>query len=589
MTPILAFTPDNPNSEEFKKNAQANRGRIEQSLKESGTKTDIVWFSVVPMSDIMRAGDVWPTDGELNGTLRVVLAQDEYEPASFQLFSFKDRKNVTFSVPDLKSGDGAVLSADKLDLKVVKIWYQNGNRWHSYFQDTGLRLIPELLLKDENLIKVDTQKVANYARIHEGKKDWHQWISAPIELDKSPQYHQPDIFHARKHAGFADAKTLQPVVLEANQFKQFFLTVHADKNQKPGIYQGTITVNENNRKILDVPVAVRVLPFELPAPKAYRELDRPFIASAMGLIGMRMDDKDFRDIMINFKKHNLTHPTSPGEAGSEEDFIALMKELDFPTDPFMGVIKGLGWLGHGTRLSFDEVMQTKRAAEQTRDFYKKHLGHTNVMVSYGDENGPVWIVAMRDWFQYFDEYGIQVGTSGHQHMLYKAGYAWDWHNMGGQPDKTDYIKPWREIGDSIGFYAGQHTGVENPSFVRRQNGMLGYMNGLNIIYNYHFDPLAWNDLSHGLYRPMTIAYLSGDGLVDTLQWEAYREAVDDVRYATKLQQLIQQALDSGSVARKQEAKKALQYLALLNPQQADLSAVRMEMIEYILKLMELAK
>jgi hypothetical protein len=589
MSPIHALTPDNPNSEEFKKNAAANRGRIEQQLKANGSKADIAWFSVIPMSDIMRNGDVWPTDGELNGTLRVVLAQDEYEPASFQLFSFKNRKNVTFTIPNLKNKEGDVLTADKLDLKVVKIWYQNGNGWHSYFQDIGLRLIPELLVYDENLIKVDTKKEANYARIREDKGERYQWISAPIELDKSPAYHKPDVFNPREFPGFADAKTLQPVVLEANQFKQFFLTVYAEKGQKPGIYEGVIAVNENGSKILDIPVAVRVLPFELPLAKSYNDLDRPVIASAMGMMGMKLDDKDFRDILINFKKHNMIHPIFNFDADSEEKVIALMKELGYPLDTFMGGIKGIGWLGHGTRLTYDQLMEIQKAAQLTKEFYEKNLGHSNVLVTYGDEAGPLWIVAMRDWFRYFDELGMQVGTAGHQHMFYKGAYAWGWHNMGGPPEKVDYIKQWRSVGNNIGFYAGQHTGVENPSFVRRQNGLLGYMNGLNIIYNYHFDPLGWNDLSHGLYRPMTIAYLSGDGLVDTLQWEAYREAVDDMRYATKLQQLIQEALASGNIDRKQEAKKALQYFALLDTQKADLNTVRMEMIEYILKLLALAK
>ena len=75
------------------------------------------------------------------------------------------------------------IPAKNIDVKIVKIWYQNGNRWTSYFADVGLKLCPELLLKDENMIKVDTANVANYARIKNGNAVTYEWISAPRELD----------------------------------------------------------------------------------------------------------------------------------------------------------------------------------------------------------------------------------------------------------------------------------------------------------------------------------------------------------------------------------------------------------------------
>ena len=41
----------------------------------------------------------------------------------------------------------------------VLVWYQNGNAWNSYFADPGLTLVPELLVHDENLIRVDRVRV----------------------------------------------------------------------------------------------------------------------------------------------------------------------------------------------------------------------------------------------------------------------------------------------------------------------------------------------------------------------------------------------------------------------------------------------
>ncbi len=160
--------------------------------------------------------------------------------------------------------------------------------------------------------------------------------------------------------------------------------------------------------------------------------------------------------------------------------------------------------------------------------------------------------------------------------------------MGSEPDNHERIARWKGMDDVwVGFYACQHTGSENPSFMRRQHGLLGYMNGLNMTFNYEFAIGPWNDRSYDLYKPMVIAYRNYGGFVDTLQWEGYREGIDDIRYATKLQQEIRKALASGNIDYVCEGRKALQYLAALDPDEMDLNCVRAEMIEYILKLMRM--
>ncbi len=591
---LFALNPDNPDSPEFQANAVANRARIEQQLLNSRTKQDIVHFVVAPMSDLMRLADVYPQDGLLNAPVRVLLAQDEYEPGSFQLFSFRDRNNITFHIPDLLSKEGATLTADKLDLKVVKIWYQNGNRWHSYFQDIGLRLTPELLLKDENLIQVDTKKEANYARIRTDKGDRHEWISPPIELESVQGYGRGQFDPFQQ--GFADTATLQPVSLQANQFKQFFITVHAEQSQQPGLYSGTIDVLENNRKIHAIPVAVRVLPFELPAPLAWRDLDRPFLPSMMGGFNIdtlrntknpNMTVDDLRKMLINAKAHNMTYPAV--DQTWDTVGIDLLKELGFPTKPFIAVSgRFLPHFTHSHRMTFDQMMTAKAAAEKARDFYQKELGHSDILLKYGDENGAQMVVATREFHPYFEQYGIKVGNAGHAVQFYKGAYAYGWHMMGAQPDSIDRIKRWNDMDAYLSFYAGQHTGSENPQFMRRQHGLLSYMNGHNMTYNYRFAWGPWNDLAKPLYRPMVIAYLNHGGVVDTLQWEGFREAIDDIRYITKLQLLVRDAIASGDVQRLYEARKAKQYLALLNLRDADLNAIRVDVIEHILNLMALA-
>ena len=109
----------------------------------------IVHYDVPPMSDQMRLPDAEPYDSVKGGVVRIVLAQDEYEPGSFVVISDRDEKTVDLKLSEFKTAGGKVLPAPALDLKVVKCWYQNGNAWYSYFGDTGFKLCPELLLNGD--------------------------------------------------------------------------------------------------------------------------------------------------------------------------------------------------------------------------------------------------------------------------------------------------------------------------------------------------------------------------------------------------------------------------------------------------------
>ena len=146
-----------------KERAKALKPANAKRLRAAGAKGDVAFFAVPALSDLMRLDDTWPEDGTLGGTVRCVVAQDEFEACSFELFAFRDLDEVELSV-DLALPN---------DLRVVKLWFQNGNGWTSYFDDVGLKLVPELLLHDENLIRVtkDGNGPANHARVRKDGKE----------------------------------------------------------------------------------------------------------------------------------------------------------------------------------------------------------------------------------------------------------------------------------------------------------------------------------------------------------------------------------------------------------------------------------
>lgn len=560
----------------------ANAVRVADDARAKPAGTYFSYYAVPPMSPLMRLPGAYPIDGRYAGDVAIVAAQDEYEPASFVVYPYADAGKVELAVSDLKSADGSVFSKENLDLKVVKVWYQNGNGWYSYFSDIGLKLVPELLLNDENLIQVDTQQQANYARV----KDRQVWISAPRKLDVAFDAYQD---------GFADAKTLQPVAFQAGQFKQFFLTAHVPADAKPGLYRGNIQVTTAGQQPTQIPVALRVLPFALPLPKANYDVNKDFIVTLMGA-WPRVDanNKAFMPTLRDLRRHNLLHlgpnvgPTTPPAVA--EANVKAMKEAGFQTKP---IINGnLPWVGQhdGTPLTFDELMTIKRSAVAWREFYLKHFGHTDAFVGLGDEQGAAWVVKTRPAWRIANEQGLKTALAGHHHIFEKGGYMLDLHPAAGSPADKEKAEPWRAVGHGyVGFYASQHNGAENPAFVRRQHGLLGYLSDFDMVDNYEFAYGPWNDRAYDLYKPMVLAYPTSEGLVDTLAWEGFREGIDDIRYATKLRQLAEEAIASGNLDRVYAGRQVRQWFALMDGTRVDLNTVRLEMIERIERLTQLAK
>ena len=99
--------------------------------------------------------------GKAGGQLSLSACRGEYESASFAVYAPQDLENVRLEINDCRFGKH-VLSKSHIELFVVKCWYQAGR--DVMFHDGVKRLVPELLLKDDALVKVDTRKQTNAVR-----------------------------------------------------------------------------------------------------------------------------------------------------------------------------------------------------------------------------------------------------------------------------------------------------------------------------------------------------------------------------------------------------------------------------------------
>lgn len=559
--------------------------RVAADVARTGTGDGwLMHYTVPPLSAQMRLPQAYPADGRPNGKLSVVLAQDEYEPASWVVFPLADVEAVQVRVGTLRTASGVALPASALDLTVVKVWYQNGNAWYSYFQDVGSAAVPELLLHDENLIRVDHTQQANYARIKEGNSYREIWLNPPRKVDHGFNPMLP---------GFADATQLQPVRFQAGQGKQFMLTVHAAPGTPSGTYRGNVALSAAGRKDVQIPLEITVLPFRLPSPRANFNPEREMIVSLMGHYWEHTPIEHPATLarLRNMRRHNLLNPPLYHLGDSPnlqmETAAALYKKVGFATNAIFGVQVSFVGIGRSA-LSWESLKSVEKQLRAWRAFYDREFPGSDGILSYGDEPDVNWLITHRPLWRLVQAHGFKTALAGyHPTNVNQAGYLLDYHHTAGAPSDKKHTEPWNQLGSYISFYGVQHNGSENPDFVRRQHGLLGYLANYDMVDNYEFAFGPWNDFGTEVYRPMVLAYPTSTGMVDTLAWEGFREAIDDIRYASALRLLIAEAVASGNPDRQTEARKCLLWLAQMDGERVDLDQVRMEIVEKILHLQKL--
>ena len=554
--------------------------RVAADFRDVPHAKGFVHYDVPAMSPLQRLPDVYPEDGIAGGTVRIVAAGDEYEPGAFLVYPLRDLGRTQLSLTPFKTADGKVFPAEDLDMKVVKVWYQNRNAWYSYFGDTGFKLVPELLLHDDGLIRVDIAKEANYARITaaDGSASEH-WLNPPRAMNRVFwDFRRGGGAFKPMAPGFDDAKTLQPVALEKGVPREFFLTAHVRAGTPAGLYQGAVKVGDHG----EIPVTIRVLGFDLPKPKCYfnDNLDFLVCSYSYNCLGMILEENG-GDLDLAIRQYKATM----------EDMVAHNQDMSFlrwglcpesvlcwklMMEAGMRPDVGLGGIG---------TSGTVAEAERKAAICDRIYGHHNIYLAHGDEPPASWLVSQRGTYRVNQKAGFKFMLAGKDQVFRKTGYLYDWHNIAKNPEDDSTTSLWNQLGSDahIAWYACQHVGVENPEFNRRQYGMAAYLAGYSAHCNYAHHYGSFNDDST-VYRPMVFAYGCHGGVIDTLQWEGFREGLDDIRYATALVKLARRAAKSQDIDIRYAGNKALQYLASFRRNADDLDACRAEMTNYILSL-----
>lgn len=559
-------------------------------------------MEVRPVSPIIRTPEAFPPDAEYTSNLRVAAAKGEYEPLSFIIHPYQDIEKFEFIPGDFKSKDGAVIPASAIDKKVVKCWYQAN--WNSYFNSGNQILVPDLLLNDDTLVKVDEIKRKNFLRIDypEGAKYCDVNFSGNFENVKPFNYCIEPV---------KDAKTLQPVKLTPGRGTQFWLTVHVPQDAKSGLYTSRVQTRCDGKDTGTFDITLRVYPFELPRAKTAYNLNEDYITFIIGVnlgvyAGMTKDLDEAARILkmdyANMAAHNIHHPgvaVFDGSKRSEEVFlrdVALQKEAGMSLKPVCsaGAADDGGFIrneGKEERTPEDykkNQEEFKKKMELVLPVVQKAFGHNDIHFYGIDEaQHPGTLRAMAPYRDILFRMGAKVFTSGwHDNYLYLPAYE----NIHAQA--AEIAKPiadrWHAIKGKLVCYAGPFAGPDNPDLMRRSHGMKMYRADYDgfFMLSYASGLHLWNERVNGRYRNFTMAYPTVNGPVNSIAFEGLREGLDDIRYATLLRQLAEECFASGNQDAIYTAKKAIAWFELTDADKVDLDLLRMEMADHIIQMMK---
>jgi len=507
-----------------------------------------------------------PVPAIVGRVISIVACPGEYESKSFAVRALKEVKDLKLSISDLKSEQSArLIPAAAIDPYVVKCWYQSGRDIH--FRGERI-LTPELLLKDDSLVRVDFEKKENYLKsTDQSGKTSYVLISGK---DSS----------VLENVWPRDASELQAVDVPAGTVKQFWLRIHVPEDAEAGEYSGEIRLVVGDATVSGIPVRLRVLPFKLEPPVLrysiyYRGILRRDGAGSISSEGK--SPQQYEAEMRDMKEHGVDYPTV--YQGYDAELLTRMFQLRGKAGLPQGPLYTLG-IGTGSPTEPGQLAALEDGVKKWMEIAAAN-GYGPVYIYGIDEaSGERLKVQQRAW-EAVKNAGGRVFVACYKGTFEAMGDRLGLAVLAGPPDPEE-AKKYHRVGSQIFCYANPQVGVEEPETYRRNFGLLlwkaGYDGAMDYAYQHSFGHV-WNDYDDTHYRDHVFAYPTADGVVDTVQWEGFCEGVDDVRYLSALLVAVRKARQTYSPL----AVEAERWLENLDPA-ADLDKTRMEMVEWILKL-----
>ncbi|RJP73859.1 MAG: hypothetical protein C4539_01080 [Ignavibacteriales bacterium] len=488
-------------------------------------------------------------------------APGQYLPFSLLIQAKKDLTHIKIYCSDLKSPVSSI-SSDKMDISIAKVWYQAGFRTN----ENKLKILTqELLVKDDDILKVDYENEKNLIRVNlpGNKKEYVDLTSSDSKF--------PD------NGLVQDSDELQLFSIEKDFNKQIWFTLHIPENAVPGKYEGTITITAGDVKLKAFPIVVEVLPFHLSKSILtygiyYHGYVDDYTDKPMNFTNKT--SKQYKIEMEDLKQHGVLYPTTYQILKNLNKDLKIRKDVGLPTDK-------LFTLGIQTGNSNNDAVleQLRKNISEWRSTISKY-GYKELFVYGIDEARDDKLRSQRKSWTLVRSAGAKVFVAGYKETFTDMGDVLDVAVIQGSLDPLQ-AQLYHSKGNKIFSYSNPQAGEENPEVYRRNYGLAlwkaGYDGAMDYAYQKNYGS-TWNDWDHKKYRDENFTYPTADGIISTVQWEGFRAGVDDVRYLSTLLDLLNKAKNNGK-----NVSAIEQWLYDLNPND-DLDKLRNEIIDRILLL-----
>jgi len=489
----------------------------------------------------------------------------ETESLSAVVSALAGLTNLRVVASDLQGPVGTI-PASAVDVRIVKWWYQGASGSIGYSPKKAL--LAELLLKDDALVRVDTETQDNLLR--------------STQPDGTIEYL---VCSAPDSSGLAgvrpvDAATLQPVDLAAGTSREYWVNVTVPTHAASGEYMGTLTF-ACDQGSAELPLRLTVRPFDLaPSRLTYSIYYRGCLSpDGQPTIGseLKSDAQYFAEI-ADMKAHGVLYPTNYQGMGDDrvERVLELRAKVGLPRGRFYNLGTGVG-----PRATPEELEAMVGDLKAWMDLLAPY-GYDEVYFYGTDEATGDALTAQKASWRAAQEAGARTFVACYRGTFDAMGSLLNCAVFAGAPDPEE-ARRWHSVGSEVFCYANPQVGVEDPPLYRRNFGLVlwkaGFDGAMDYAYQHGFGHV-WNDFDDHTYRDHNFTYPTVNGVVGTIQWEGFREGVDDVRYVTTLERAIERALEAkGGLAEQAQA-----WLRNTDLASGDLDAAREQIADWVVKL-----
>lgn len=489
-----------------------------------------------------------PALNEIDREVRLTACRGEFESATIGVFAAADLRNVRLELSDLVTEDGEVLPASVADPYHVKYWYQAGCGSVTRGRTT---LLAELLVRDPDILSIDPKERANV-----------------LQFDPIPD----------------DAGTLQPIDIPAWESRQVWITFRIPNDAKAGLYRSEARIVADGAAPVGVPISVRVPSWDLERNPVLHGLyyghRLPELATEEGEDRFfAMIEAELRDQAEHGCNVVATYigpsplPSDPSPYASFQRIHEIQRRYDPAIDtPFICIVTQIGW-------QKDEKLQALTEQARKHEAWARANGRDGFFFHGMDEASGPALVRERPSFEAVRRGGAGVFVACKPSFFDGMGDLLNFANVTGRlvPALANKV---HALGNRITSYGNPQVGVEMPEVYRRNYGLAlraaGYDGSINCTYRTVDNRKCWDDFHEDRYRGHNFAYPGVDGPIDTIQFEGWREGIDDIRYAATLERAIREAANCG-----RDVDDSRRFLDAITGYEADLDAVRAEIIRRI--------